>query len=344
MKKMVWLFIVVSLAALLLASCAAQETGVQHSGKQPSGGASEPKAGGDKRVVNIGLQQSLDPMRVTKEKGFFEQAFGEIGVEVNWIEFQSGALYFEAMAAERLDLGLAASAPVVVGQAANIDFKIIALTTDGLNDSSLIVAKDSPIRELSDLRGKKIAVARGSSAWYFLYKVLEAAELQPTDLDIVYLEPNEAQSAFDGGSVDAWAIWDPLLTHEIQAKEARVLIDNQAVGAISPIFGLARTKFAEAHPDLVVKFLQTYEKGRQWYHDYHDEAADILATFKKMEKPFVSDVMGNINRINQPVDETYIKAHQEIADFLFQHDVIKQKLDVSKLVDNSYYEKAGIGG
>ncbi|WP_233568229.1 substrate-binding domain-containing protein [Cohnella faecalis] len=94
---------------------------------------------------------------------------------------------------------------------------------------------------------------------------------------------------------------------------------------------------------MVVAFLQTYEKGRKWYYDHHDEAADILATFKKMEKPFVSEVMNHINRINQPVDAKYIQAHQTIADFLFEHQVIKQKVDVSKIVDNSYFEKSGIG-
>ncbi|RIE00442.1 hypothetical protein D3H35_28965 [Cohnella faecalis] len=79
--------------------------------------------------------------------------------------------------------------------------------------------------------------------------MLDAASLKPSDLEIVYLEPNEAQPAFDGGSVDAWAIWDPLLTSEIQQKEARVLIDNKQVNAISPIFALARSEFAEKHPN-----------------------------------------------------------------------------------------------
>lgn len=333
-NKIKWIVGVFVVLTFVIAGCASGNTkSVWSVGTSPSTG---------NIVVNIGLQQSLDPMRVTKEKGFIEEAFGKIGASVNWIEFQSGALYFEAMAAKRLDLGLAASAPVIVGQAADVDFKIIALTTDGLSDSSLIVPKNSTIKSLKDLKGKKVAVARGSSAWYFLYKVIDAAALKPSDLEIVYLEPNEAKPAFDGGSVDVWAIWDPLLTQQIKQSEARVLVINQDVNVISPIFALARTEFAQAHPDLVVNFLQTYEQGRKWYYDNHDEAASILAEFKKMDKAFVSEVMTHINRINVPVDAKYIDAHQSMADFLLQHEVIKKKVDVSKIIDNTFYEQAQI--
>ncbi|RIE00441.1 PhnD/SsuA/transferrin family substrate-binding protein [Cohnella faecalis] len=168
-----WIVSVMLAITVFLAACSEKESNSANSAKNTNTNtaqSSQTPQQADKVTVNIGLQQSLDPMRVTKEKRFFEEEFAKLGAKVNWLEFQSGALYFEAMAAKRLDLGLAASAPVVVGQAANIDFKIIALTTDGLNDSSLLVSKNSSIKSLQDLKGKKVAVAREAAPGIFYIK------------------------------------------------------------------------------------------------------------------------------------------------------------------------------
>ncbi|HZG72820.1 MAG TPA: ABC transporter substrate-binding protein, partial [Chondromyces sp.] len=116
-----------------------------------SAGASNKKdanAKGEKVVVNIGIQQSLTPLLLAREKGWFEEDFSKLGVEVKWTEFQSGPPHFEAMASGRLDFGQVGNSPVISGQAAGIPFKEISNNTDGLKSNAILVQKDSPIKSL----------------------------------------------------------------------------------------------------------------------------------------------------------------------------------------------------
>jgi sulfonate transport system substrate-binding protein len=297
-------------------------------------------ANDQKVIVNIGIQQSLGPLLIAREKGWFEETFSKVGAEVKWTEFQSGPPHFEAMASDRLDFGQVGNSPVVAGQAAGIPFKEISNTSDGLKANAILVQKNSPIKSLGDLKGKKIAVAKGSSGFNLLYRALEKAGLKPTDVEIIQLQPDEAQPAFDSGSVDAWSIWEPFITFQKVEQNARVLEDGETLNLYSPGFTIVRTKFAEAHPELVVQFLKVYEKTRIWQEEHLDEAIEIYSTVKKVNKEIVREVLENNQPLNLPISEDIVKAQQDTADFQYELKAIKQKIDTSEIVDNSYIQKA----
>jgi sulfonate transport system substrate-binding protein len=132
-------------------------------------------AKGEKVTVNIGIQQSLGPLLIAQKKGWYEEAFAKVGAKVKWTEFQSGPPHFEAMASDRLDFGQVGNSPVVAAQAANISFKEISNSNDGLKGNAILVQKNSPIKSLKDLKGKKIAVAKGSSGFNLLYRATSVA-------------------------------------------------------------------------------------------------------------------------------------------------------------------------
>ncbi|MGG3467520.1 aliphatic sulfonate ABC transporter substrate-binding protein [Neobacillus pocheonensis] len=291
-------------------------------------------------TVNIGIQQSLGPLLIAKQKGWFEEEFKKVGVKVNWTVFQSGPPHFEAMAANRLDFGAVGNSPVIAGQAANIQFKEIASSSDGLKGNAIIVRKDSPLKTLKDLKGKKIAVAKGSSGFNVLYRALEKAGLKPGDVEIIQLQPDEAQPAFESGAVDAWSIWEPFVSLQTLKKNARILANGKSLNVYSPGFVIARTEFAKEHPDLVVRFLKVYEKARLFEKENRDDAIDLYANAKKIDKDVISYVLENNESLNLPISEEIIKAQQETADFQYSLKAITNKIDTSKVVDNSYIKKA----
>ncbi|MEH7806817.1 aliphatic sulfonate ABC transporter substrate-binding protein [Bacillus safensis] len=291
------------------------------------------------KEIRIGIQQSLSPLLLAKEKGWFEQSFEKEGVKVKWVEFQSGPPQFEGLAANQLDFTQVGNSPVIAGQAAGIDFKEIGLSQDGLKANGILVNKNSEIQKVEDLKGKKIAVAKGSSGFDFLYKVLDQAGLSAKDVQIIQLQPDEAISTFENGSVDAWSIWEPFLSLETIKKGAKLLVNGEATDLYSPGFTLVRTQFADQHPELVVKFLKVYDHAVKWQKSHPEEAVTLYARLKNLDKKVVTQVLNNTEPLNKPISKKIINAQQHTADFQYKKKAIQRKIDVNEVVDNSFIEK-----
>ncbi|ATO29832.1 sulfonate ABC transporter substrate-binding protein [Bacillus atrophaeus] len=317
-------FILLSAVIFLLAGCG-------------SDGASGKK---ELKEINIGIQQSLSPLLIAKEKGWFEEAFEKEGIKVKWTEFQSGPPQFEGLAADKLDFSQVGNSPVISGQAAGISFKEIGLSQDGLKANGILVKKDSGIHNLKDLKGKKIAVAKGSSGFDFLYKALDQAGLSADDVNIIQLQPDEATSAFENGAVDAWSIWEPYLSIQTLKHEAKIIANGKSTDLYSPGFTLVRTKFADEYPDEVVRFLKVYDKAVAWQKKHIEEAADLYADIKNLDKEVVKNVLNNTEPLNEVINDDIIKAQQETADFQYRTKAINKKIDVKEVVDNSFIKKA----
>ncbi|PSA96827.1 aliphatic sulfonates ABC transporter substrate-binding protein [Bacillus atrophaeus] len=317
-------FILLSAVIFLLAGCG-------------SDGASGKK---ELKEINIGIQQSLSPLLIAKEKGWFEETFEKEGIKVKWTEFQSGPPQFEGLAADKLDFSQVGNSPVISGQAAGISFKEIGLSQDGLKANGILVKKDSGIHNLKDLKGKKIAVAKGSSGFDFLYKALDQAGLSADDVNIIQLQPDEATSAFENGAVDAWSIWEPYLSIQTLKHEAKIIANGESTDLYSPGFTLVRTKFADEYPDEVVRFLKVYDKAVAWQKKHIEEAADLYADIKNLDKEVVKNVLNNTEPLNEVINDDIIKAQQETADFQYRTKAINKKIDVKEVVDNSFIKKA----
>ncbi|MDQ0926732.1 sulfonate transport system substrate-binding protein [Bacillus atrophaeus] len=317
-------FILLSAVIFLLAGCG-------------SDGASGKK---ELKEINIGIQQSLSPLLIAKEKGWFEEAFEKEGIKVKWTKFQSGPPQFEGLAADKLDFSQVGNSPVISGQAAGISFKEIGLSQDGLKANGILVKKDSGIHNLKDLKGKKIAVAKGSSGFDFLYKALDQEGLSAGDVNIIQLQPDEATSAFENGAVDAWSIWEPYLSIQTLKHEAKIIANGESTDLYSPGFTLVRTKFADEYPDEVVRFLKVYDKAVAWQKKHREEAADLYADIKNLDKEVVKNVLNNTEPLNEVINDDIIKAQQETADFQYRTKAINKKIDVKEVVDNSFIKKA----
>lgn len=314
------------------------------SGCANQGGSTGDVAGavspGDKVVINIGVQGATGIFSYARDTKAFEKAFEQVGAEVKWHEFASGPPHFEALASGRLDFGSTGGTPVIAGQTGGIDFKAIAVTGDGKKGNAILVPEGSDIQRIEDLKGKKIAVAKGSSAYNFLFQVINTVGLTGDDIELIQLQPDEARPALDSKAVDAWSVWEPYVTTATTQTGAQVLVDGEQLNLLAPGFLIARTDFIEAHPELTVTFLKTYEQLRQYYESHTQEVAAHFGQTKNVDADMLVKIMNNNTSLLSPITPEFAAAHQEQADFLYSINAIDKQLDTSLVLENKYIEQA----
>jgi len=340
-----WITVILALV-LVIAGCGSsnkeEKSSESTSGTttSASGDASNTTASYDGVTVKIGVQGKGGLFGKAQEEKWFEDAFSELGAKVEWVEFQSGPPMIEAMASNHLDFAGMGNMPPISAQAAGIDFTIISQLLDGKNNVAIILPADSSIKSIADLKGKKVAVTKGSNAYNFLYRVLDKAGLKKSDIEEIQLQPDETQPSFEGGKVDAWAVWDPYISLNTLSGKARVLADGESEGVLSPSFQLVRSEFAKQYPDLVTLYLKTFEKARQWEAGNQDEAYQRYADERSIPLELVKGMQSRSTMINTPVSDETIAEQQKTADFQFELGTIRKQINVADVFDNQYIEAA----
>ncbi|MFF2016872.1 aliphatic sulfonate ABC transporter substrate-binding protein [Paenibacillus sp. NPDC058177] len=338
MKKNTFAILLVAISMLLvLAAC----------GKDNNSGSNTTASGNNKGgasasevTVNIGVQHAVAPLVLAQQQKWFEEEFAKHNAKVSWVEVPGGPAQFDAILTDRLDLAVTGNTTVITGQISDIPFKEIAIGSTGSKNVGLLLPKNSTITDLSELKGKKIAVAKATAAYDILFRLLDKAGLTANDVELIQLSADEAKAAFVGGSVDAWAIGEPYLSTAVVDEGAKVLADGSSINYISPAFHIVRTKFADEHPDLVVAYLKVLEKTLQWQTDHLDEAVKIYAEGTKLNPEVVKSVISNVQFATVPVSDDFVKAQGELAAFLLKEKAVNKSVDPSKVVDNTFINQA----
>ena len=322
--KRIWI-LAVAVLTLVLAACSSSEV-------KESGAASK------NITINLGIQQTLSPLWVAKEKGWLEEAFKEEGVEINWTEFQSGPPQFEGIAAGKLDITEVGNTPPLSAQAAGIDFKEVALLSAGETSNALLLPEGSAITSVKDLVGKKVAVAKGSSAFGLLYAAFKQEGVDPSKVEVIQLQPDEAQPSFENGSVDVWATWEPFVSYQTVNNNAKKLVQGKDVNTYGSMFTIAQTAFTEEHPELLEVYLKVYLEATKWVQDNPDEAVQFYADLKEIDSSVVEEVLKNAPYEVQIINEKVISSQQSAADLFVEEKVFTNKIDVTEVVENKFIE------
>src|ERR1700727_1203964 len=180
---------------------------------------------GQDKVVRIGFQK-YGKLVLLKGKGSLEEKLKPLGYKVVWTEFPSGPPLLEALNVGAIDFGITGETPPIFAQAAGAPLVYLAYDPPAPQGEAILVPKDSSLKSVADLRGRKVALNKGSNVHYLLVKALEKAELKYTDIEPVFLAPSDALAAFTRGSVDAWVIWDPYEAAAEASTGARILADG----------------------------------------------------------------------------------------------------------------------
>src|SRR4051794_33025709 len=179
------------------------------------------------KELRIGYQKAASILVLQKAQGSLEKKLAPQGVNVKWVEFPAGPQLLEGLNVGAVDFGYVGEAPPVFAQAAGAKFVYAGYDPASPKAEAIVVPKASPLKSVADLRGKKVALNKGSNVHYLLVKLLEKHGLKYTDVQPVFLPPADARAAFEKGAVDAWVIWDPFLSAVEKQTGARILADGR---------------------------------------------------------------------------------------------------------------------
>lgn len=281
-------------------------------------------------TLNIGFQK-YGVLPILKERGTLETVLKQQGVNVKWVEFPAGPQLLEGLNVGSVSFGEAGEAPPIFAQAANSNLVYVANQPEAPKAEALIVKKDSNIQSVQDLKGKRVALNKGSNVHYLLLKVLEANNLKLSDIEVVYLPPSDARAAFERGAVDAWVIWDPFFAAAEHQIGARVIATGENIVS-NHQFYLADRKFAEANPQIIDAVVNELNLTTEWVSSHQDEAAKLL------EKPtgLAFDVLKtSISRMGfgvKPLTPEVAEKQQQVADAFYGQQLIPAKLNIQSAI------------
>lgn len=316
LKRLCGLLTVAAVAGAALSSPVAAQTA-----------ASAPKE------IRIGYQK-YGTLVILKARGTLEKRLADKGVNVKWSEFPFGPPLLEAINVGSIDVGTVGESPPIFAQAAGADLVYVGNEPPAPAAEALVVPKDSPIKKVAELKGKKIAVAKGSNANYLLVKLLENAGLKYSDVEVSYLVPADARAAFESGRVDAWAIWDPFLAAAEKQLNARVLADGKGAVA-NHQFYLSSRAFAEKYPEIVKILIEEVDKIDQWGKQNPKEVAKFLAPQIGIDLPIVELAADRLTYGVKPVTPEVLAAQQKIADKFFELKLVPKQVRVADAAPNS---------
>ena len=276
----------------------------------------------------------------TQKGGFFpavrqrhtvEDAFKPLRIEIKWVDFQFGPPLLEAINVGAVDFGFVGDSPPIFAQAGGARIRYVAAVKSDGNNQAIIVPKDSAIRAVADLKGKRVAFGKGSSAHNLLVAALEQAGLSYGDISPAPLAPADATAAFLKGSVDAWSIWDPYLALAELKENVRVIAFDRDVHKPNAFY-VAGTDFVSKYPALVAKLNAVFSSEGRWAESHHAEVAKAQSEATGVDLEAVKRFVARSNYRVVPVDDETIRSQQAIADRFAKLGLIPKPVNVSEII------------
>ena len=305
--------------ALVLAGCGGDKTG------------NEDAVGSDGKVDLSQVTLIVGDQKGTSAQDLLDAAgLEDTPYKIEWKEFTSGPPMLEALNSNAIHVGQVGNTPPIFAAAAGGEFKVVqAITYSGKGDA-IVVPKDSPITDVSQLKGKKVAVAEGSSANYNLLAQLEKAGLKYSDVKVENLQPADALAAFTADHVDAWAIWEPFTSQAELSEGARVIATGEGVVNGYGFQVASDTALADpATKAALSDYLQRITKAQVWASAHPDEWAQVWSQGTGLD-PTITEAASIKRPVTVlPIDQTILDSEQEMADTFAANGLIPDKVDLS---------------
>lgn len=285
------------------------------------------------KVVRIGFQK-YGKLVLLKSKGTLEPKLKALGYSVTWTEFPSGPPLLEAVNVGAIDFGNTGEAPPIFAQAAGAPIRYVAYEPPAPKGEAIFVPKNSPLKNVADLKGKTIAVNKGSNAHYLLVKALEKAGVKYLEITPAFLAPADARAAFERGAVDAWSIWDPYQSAAEASLDPRTLTDGTDTVANTQFY-FSSQKFLEAEPKLVDALLDSLREVDSWAKSDIHAVAEQLAPSVGLPVPVLEVALKRQAYGIKPIDAQVLADQQKVADTFHQLGLIPKAITVSDIARKS---------
>lgn len=257
--------------------------------------------------------------------------------KIEWSTFTSGPPLLEAASAGAIDLGGVGNTPPIFAAAANARIAAVGASKGEVEADAILVPENSPLQKVADLKGKNIAVAKGSSAHGQVLLTLRANGLTTKDVTLNFLQPSDAYSAFTQGKVDAWAVWDPYTAQAQQEAKARVLTtgEGRSNGYGFQVAGRKALDDKGKNPALK-EYLIRYYKAQKWADTHREEWAKAWAAETGLKYEVALAAVNRNGDLPVKIDDTLIKSEQELADAFTEDRTLPGKVDFGKFVDTRF--------
>jgi sulfonate transport system substrate-binding protein len=278
---------------------------------------------------------------ILKDEGILEKEFEKDGIKITWVQSAGSNKALEFLNAGSLDFGSTAGAAALIGRVNGNPIKSIYVYSRP-EWTALVTRKDTGIAKVQDLKGKSIAVTRGTDPHIFLVRALADAGLTEKDVSLVLLQHADGRLALKRGDVDAWAGLDPIMA-SAEIEDGDVLFyrkpDNNSWGVLN-----VREEFAAAHPDLVKRVLASYEKARTEALKNPAKLKAALVAATKLPDSVIDRQLERTNLTYSVIGDAQRETIEAAGLALQKADVIKADVDVGKtvsaLIDPSYASAA----
>ncbi|MGU9819107.1 ABC transporter substrate-binding protein [Pseudomonas sp. LF135] len=284
----------------------------------------------------------LQPLRVANQKSTIKallEASGEtqnVPYTLQWSEFPSASPLGEALNAGAVDVGALGDAPYVFALGAGASLKVVSIIhAEGRNTTALVVPKDSPIKTVADLKGKKIVTGRGSIGHYLAIKALASAGLTTQDVQFIFLLPAESRLVLDNGTVDAWATWDPYTTVVTSQSQARVLVSGNPLLSNHLYFAATQQAISEKRAQLD-DFVARVDRAYAWANAHPNEYAAAQSKITGLPLAVHVEVAKDTHLSPVVIDDSVISGLQATADIYQKEGLLPRHIDVSQGFDKSF--------
>jgi sulfonate transport system substrate-binding protein len=279
--------------------------------------------------LRIGFQKSSTLAILLKSRGTLEKTLAPLGVTVSWHEFTSGLPLLEALNIGAIDLSAdVADAVPPFALAAGAKISYYAIETPSPQAQAIVVRKDSTLTSVAQLKGQKVAFAKGAGAHYLLLEALSQAGLSIKDITPAYLSPADGRAAFENGSVAAWVIWDPFLAAVQRQSGARVLLDGGKLSSYRRFY-LAATPYAQRRGDVLGIVYNELQHAGVWVKSNPAEAAAWHAPLIGLDAATVEAANAHRSYKVQPVDAEALAEQQRIADAFTGAAILPRKVVIA---------------
>ena len=271
---------------------------------------------------------------VVKEQKLLEQALPK--TTIKWVFSQGSNRSLEYLNSGSVDFASTAGLAAVLSRANGSPIKTVYVQSQP-EWTALVVDKDSPIKSLKDLKGKKIAATKGTDPFLFTLQALDTVGLSKGDVQLVHLQHPDGKTALERKQVDAWAGLDPLMASAEVQSGAKLLYRNVGFNSYSVLS--VKDQFSKSSPEAIEAVIQAYEKARKWAKANPDQLAELLAREAKIPLNVAKLQLSRTNFDQNIPSSKHVSALQKSGKILTEESLVRNGTNVNQVVNQLFDAK-----
>ncbi|MDR1460247.1 MAG: aliphatic sulfonate ABC transporter substrate-binding protein [Campylobacteraceae bacterium] len=305
-------------------------------------GCTDKNDGDAKTVVRIASQPYpfYSQLFVAKHLGILEEELKNVNATFTWAEFKGGPLVNEAVASGNADIGMMGDMPAILAKSSGQDILFFTHMTYGERALALVVKTDSPIQDVKEIKGKKVAYVKGSNAQHLLAILLDNAGLTFNDIVSINLGMSDIPAAIESGDIDAAVAWEQYVSSMVADGKVRVIVDGTGLKRGNNVSYTVRS-FAQKHPEVLVAYIKAVQRGSDYINSHPKEAA-VLISKNFGIKPDILEIVFNNFVYYASFTEEDIAEIKRVKDYIFAEKIIKNDVNIDELITTKYLKEAGL--